>query len=114
MKITNQLNEEIGLENIKSCDVLPCHLEGKYYINGVFLSESDFGDGYDNRDYDNDVSVSEEIACWGCINRVFERHTDDKLVNKAMKEYGITREEFDLIADRLEDLLYVGMCGWCV
>ena len=45
---------------------------------------------------------------------VFERHTDNKLVNKTMKKYGITREEFDLIADRLEDLLYVGMCGWCV
>lgn len=112
MKITNELNEEIGLKDMISCHALPCHLRGEYYINGVYLSTCMFGDTYDDGDYDDDVD--EDIARWGCIHRVFERHTDDELVNKAMKEYGITREEYDLIADRLEDVLYVGMCGWCV
>lgn len=111
MKITDKLNNEIALKDITSCYALPCHLNS-YYINGVALSDYDFGDNYDNRDYDGEVS--EDIACWGCINRVFERYTDDEHINKAMKEYNITKEEYDLIADRLEDLLYVGMCGWCV
>lgn len=106
MKITNELHDEIELEDIMNYDALPCHLKGKYYINGVVLSESDFGDGYDNGDYD--TCEDDDIARYGCINRVFERHTDDELINKTMKEYNITKEEFDLIADRLEDLLYVG------
>lgn len=112
MKITNDLHDEIELEDIMTCDSLPCHLKGGYYINGVMLSEYDFGDGEDDRDYDGDVD--EDIICWGCIHRVFKRYTDDENVSKAMKEYNITREEYDLIADRLEDVLYVGMCGWCV
>lgn len=112
MKITNELHDEIGLEDIKTYKALPCGLDGMYFINGVFLNESDFGDGEDNGDYD--TCEDEDIARWGCINRVFERHTDDKLINEAMKRYGITREEFDLIADRLEELLYVGECGWCI
>jgi hypothetical protein len=112
MKITNGSHDEIGLEDIKTYKALPCSLDGTYYINDVWFNESDFGDGEDNGNYD--TCEDEDIARWGCINRVFERHTDDKLVNEAMKRYGITREEFDLIADRLEELLYVGECGWCV
>lgn len=112
MKITNELHDEIGLEDIRNYDALPCHLDGMYYINDVRLSEYDFGDGYDNGDYD--TCEDDDIARYGCINKVFERHTDDELVNKAMKRYGITREEYDLIANRLEELLYVGECWWCV
>ena len=112
MKITNELHNEIELKDIMNYDALPCHLKGMYYINDVVLSESDFGNGEDDGDYDGDVD--EDIACWGCVHRVFKRHTDDKLINIAMEMYNITREEFDLIADRLEELLYVGMCGWCV
>ena len=112
MKITNALHDEIELKDIMNYDALPCHLRGEYYINGVALSEFDFGDSEDNGDYDGDVD--EDMARWGCINRVFERYTDDEHINKTMEEYGITREEYDLIADRLEELLYVGMCGWCV
>ena len=112
MKITNELHDEIELEDIMNYDALPCHLDGAYYINGVRLSENDFGDSYDDGDYD--TCEDEDVALYGCVNRVFERHTDNELVNKAMKKYGITREEFDLIADRLEELLYVGYCGWCI
>lgn len=112
MKITNHLNNEIELKDVMNHYALPCHLKGGYCINGVMLCESDFGVGEDDGDYDGDID--EDIARWGCINRVFKRHTDDELVNKAMKRYGITREEYDLIADRLEEVLYVGMCGWCV
>lgn len=112
MKITNELHDEIELEDIMNYDALPCRVKGKYYINGVVFSEYDFGDGEDDGDYNDDID--EDIARWGCINRVFKRYTDDEHINKAMKEYSITREEYDLIADRLEDLLYVGMCGYCV
>ena len=111
MKITNESNKEIRLEDIESRYALPCHLR-EYYINGIFLSKHDFGMSEDNREYDGDVD--DDIASWGCINRVFERYIDDKHINKAMKVYGITREEYDLIADRLEEVLHVGMCGWCV
>lgn len=112
MKITNEQHNEIELKDIMNYDALPCHLDGAYYINGVQLSENDFGESYDNGDYD--TCEDDDIARYGCINRVFERYTDDEHINKAMEEYNITKEEYDLIADRLEDLLYVGMCGWCV
>lgn len=112
MKITNELHKEIELKDIKAYDALPCHLKREYYINGLALSEFDFGDSEDDGDYNDDID--EDIARWGCIHRVFERYTDNEHINKAMKEYKITREEFDLIADRLEEVLYVGMCGWCV
>jgi hypothetical protein len=106
------LDNEIQLKDMRVYDALPCHLDGYYYINGVMLSEYDFGIGEDDGDYDGDVD--EDVAHWGCIHRVFKRHTDDEHINKAIKEYDITREEYDLIADRLEEVLYVGMCGWCV
>lgn len=112
MKITNELHDEIELEDIKAYDALPCHLRSGYYINGVALSDYDFGESEDDGDYDGDID--EDIARWGCIHMVFKRHTDEKRVKNIMKAYSITREEFDLIADRLEELLYVGECGWCV
>lgn len=112
MKITNKLHDEIELKDICAYEALPCEIPSIYFLNGVRFDKDDFGDGYDNGDYD--TCENEDVARWGCINRVFERHIDDKIVNETMKRYGITREEFNLIADRLEDLLYVGECGWCV
>ena len=60
MKITNDLHDEIGLEDIKTYRALPCTLSDTYYINDVWLNESDFGDGDDNRDYD--TCDDEDIA----------------------------------------------------
>ena len=112
MKITNRTGEnatEITLDMVCGIDSLPCQIE-TYYLNEVYFDQDDFGSSYDTGGYCD----SEDIMCYGCVNRVFEPHEDEEHKDKAMAKYGITEDEYYEIQDHLESELCVGECGWCV
>ena len=112
MKITNRTGEnatEMTLDMVRGMNCLPCQLD-ECYLNGVSLNQCDFGTSYDTGgDCD-----SEDIMCYGCVNRVFKPLEDEELKDKVMKKYRITENEYYEIQDHLESVLYVGECGWCV
>ena len=101
---------EITLKDITHCHALPCALDGLYYINGVYLDTDDFGESYDEGGYCGD----EDVVAYGCVNRVFETYLDESHLVEAMRKYNITQREYLDIQDKLESLLYVGECGWCI
>lgn len=82
---------------------LPCELK-TFSIDGKDANKCDFGRNYDFR---NDES-------YGCGCNKFERIDDPSEIEETMKKYSLTREEFDEICSILEDVLYVGCCGWCI
>jgi hypothetical protein len=112
MKITNRTGEnatEITLDMVYGRSALPCEIM-EYYLNGKYFDQDDFGESYDKGGYCD----SEDIMCYGCVNRVFEPYEDEEHKNEAMAKYGITENEYYKIQDHLESELYVGTCGWCV
>lgn len=109
MKITNETGKNVTLDMVHGCYALPCALE-TYYLNEKYFDQDDFGSSYDRGGYCD----SEDIMCYGCVNRVFEPHEDEKHKDEAMKKYRITEDEYYEIQDHLESVLYVGECGWCV
>ncbi len=84
-------------------DALPCNLR-LFTINGQAADESDFGFGND----DNPERGEE----YGCGNHCF--HGDLRKAPEAMKKYNLTLEQFIEVADKLESVLHVGVCSWCV
>ena len=84
-------------------DCLPCSLK-VFTINGQDASVSDFGETVD----DDRANAPE----YGCGNRCF--HADLKLAPKTMKTYNLTLEQFIEVCEKLEDVLHVGGCGWCI
>jgi hypothetical protein len=108
MKITKNATE-ITLDMVHGVNASPCELD-EYYLNDVKLRQSDFGTSNDvGGDCDD-----EDIMDYGCVNRVFEPYEDEEHKNEAMAKYGITEDEYYDIQDKLESVLYVGECGWCV
>lgn len=88
---------------IEPYDALPCALR-TFTINGIPADTSDFGYGNDD-----DVSNAPEYGCgFHCF------HTELKNAPEAMKKYNLTLEQFIEVADKLEDALRVGPCGWCI
>jgi hypothetical protein len=109
MKITNKTDENATLDMLHGYHAMPCELD-EYYLNDVRLRQSDFGISDDvGGDCDD-----EDIMCYGCVNHVFEPYDDEEHKNKTMAKYGITENEYYEIQDKLESVLYVGECGWCV
>ena len=74
-----------------------------FRINGIDAVTEDFGCGADEDPY--------HAFLEGCGNRVFRRiPATDEVMNK----YGISLEDYDEVAGRLEELLSFGSCSWCV
>ena len=112
MKITNKKGEnatEITLDMVRGRTALPCEIM-ECYLNGKYFDQDDFGSSYDTGGYCD----SEDIMCYGCVNRVFEPWTEEEHKDEAMTKYGITEVEYYKIQDHLESELCVGECGWCV
>ena len=74
----------------------------KFLINDIEADPSDFGEQYD-RDPDN-----AEDYCCGDMQFTAIPATDDVL-----QKYGITKDEYVLVASRLSEGLSFGCCGWC-
>lgn len=74
-----------------------------FIINDVEAEWEDFGEKYD-RDAEN----AEPYACSDM------RFTRIPPTPKVLAKYSITETEYDTIADKLEDGLSFGSCGWCV
>lgn len=87
---------------IETYYALPCATK-EFKINGINADIDDFGDN-------SDVEP-EEAPDYGCGCRKFIG--DPEKAPEAMKKYGITKEEFMQVCDKLEDVLYVGRCAWC-
>ncbi len=74
-----------------------------FVINGINADSDDFG-----VQGDNDTENAED---YGCGNMEFERKTE---TDEVLKKYSITKEEYEKIAEKLEEGLSFGCCGWCV
>ena len=88
---------------IETYYALPCATK-EFMLNGVNADILDFGD---NEDVDR--ANAPEYGC-GCHRFTPDIHKADA----AMKKYGITLDEFIQVCDKLEEVLYVGRCGWCI
>lgn len=75
----------------------------EFIINGIDASSGDFGT--------QDDIKPENAEDYGCGNMTFERKPSTQLI---LDKYGITEEEYNEVATRLEIDLSFGSCGWCV
>ena len=87
---------------IKYCYATPCELE-VFEINGIKANKNDFGEGGDHNPDD-----SYRYGC-GCYMFVANREPKQKILDK----YGISKEEYLMICNRLENELDIGGCSWC-
>jgi hypothetical protein len=69
----------------------------------VRFDKDDFGESY-----------SESDGNYGCANAYFEPIYEEEKMNDTLSKYNICETEYYEIATFLENLLYVGVCGWCV
>ena len=74
-----------------------------FEINDIRADTGDFGDQYDRE--------PEEAEDYACADMQFTRNppTEDIL-----KKYEISEVEYYEIAEKLEEGLSFGCCGWCV
>lgn len=75
----------------------------EFEINGVAADSDDFGE-----QYDHDQENAEDYACG---DMRFERKAS---TTEVLDKYKITESEYQEIAEKLEDGLSFGCCGWCV
>lgn len=75
----------------------------EFKINGIAADSDDFGE-----QYDHDRENAEDYACG---DMRFERKASTADV---LDKYKITEEEYQAIAEKLEDGLSFGCCGGCV
>lgn len=80
----------------------PCNLK-EFTINGIYADKDDFGE-----------TISESDGFYGCANNYFKGNTRLSHIKEVCDKYNITCEEYLEIVEHLEDVLYVGKCGWCV
>ena len=73
-----------------------------FNINGVNARSDDFGEQYDES--------PEEAEDYCCGNMVFKPRTASPDI---LEKYGITEQEYNEIAKKLEEGLSFGPCGWC-
>tara|TARA_R110000796_G_C14195151_1_gene391051 strand:- start:52 stop:324 length:273 start_codon:yes stop_codon:yes gene_type:complete len=74
-----------------------------FIVNGIDADEDDFGEKYDRN--------PDEAEPYGCGNMTFTRI---EATTKVLEKYNITQDEYSKIAEKLEDGLSFGSCGWCV
>jgi len=75
----------------------------KFTINDITASSGDFGDKYDYS--------PEEADDYGCGNMQFTRKEPSSAI---LTKYNVTKEEYNEIAEKLEEGLSFGNCGWCI
>lgn len=75
----------------------------EFKINGINADYDDFGDKYDD-----DAGNAQE---YGCGNMHFH---PKRPTPEILDKYKINLEEYNKIADELEEKLSFGSCGWCV
>ena len=84
-------------------EVYDCLCELKTFeVNGIEANECDFV-----FKYDHDIDSAED---YGCGNMACDINNPAK---KVLKKYNITEEEFFKIAERVDELVSFGNCGWC-
>ena len=86
---------------IEPFDALLCVLK-IFTINGKKADSDDFGSTFDY--------INGKPDSFGCSNMYFESNPPTKEI---LDKYNITEQEYFSICDELEDVLYVGSCGWC-
>ena len=74
-----------------------------FEINGVSADSYDFGEQYDH--------IRENAEDYACSDMRFERKAS---TDEVLEKYKITEAEYQEIAEKLEDGLSFGCCGWCV
>ena len=79
-----------------------CSLE-HFEINGISAKEDDFVDKYDHS-----RETAEDYACGNM-------QADVKLPSAdVLSKYGITADEYAIVAEDIAEKLSFGCCGWCV
>jgi len=74
-----------------------------FEINGIMAESHHFGEKQD--------TAPEDAEPYGCGNMQFLSKPADPCV---LLKYGISTEEYNIIADELKEKLSFGCCGWCV
>lgn len=90
---------------IKPYSALPCATK-VFKINGIEAEIEDFGSMEDRR-----PDMAEPFSC-ACM--CFTSNNDKEARRRAMEKYNITYDEFEIVQNELESVMYVGSCGWCV
>lgn len=71
-----------------------------FTINGIKADEYDFGK----------VTLSGDERLWGCCHTFKPYNTPQERI---LDKYGITRDEYYTICDKLTDVLKIYSCGCC-
>lgn len=74
-----------------------------FVVNGIQADGSDFGE-----QYDHDQENAEDYACG---DMQFNRKDS---TTEVLEKYSITEAGYQEIAEKLEEGLSFGCCGWCV
>ena len=98
---SDMFSVDLKLEKLISMGSL-CEIE-RFNLNGVELESDDFGDKYDAH-----PDGAEDYACGDM------QFTRSEPKEEILKKYRITKEEYHQVAERLEEILSFGYCGWCV
>jgi hypothetical protein len=86
---------------IRNLPAVPCELCPGSHINGVTMDSDDFGESVDKDPLYDD---------YGCGCKRFESaRSSEKILDK----YHINEEEYNFLADLLEEELSPGPCSWC-
>ena len=80
-----------------------CALSGDTHINHKPVDEEDFVDKYDHD------SANAPDYCCGNMRADIKDPTPEVLA-----KYGITEDEYNVIAFEISKALSFGACGWCV
>lgn len=83
------------------CGTSLCYIRF-FRVNGIKADENDFGDQYDRS--------PETAENYGCGDMQFTRIPPKPEI---LEKYGISKAEYALIADQLENGLSFGCCGLC-
>lgn len=75
----------------------------KFTINGIDARCYDFGEQFDD--------CPDKAEDYGCGDMTFKSKDPTKEV---LDKYRITENEYQKIAEELEDVLSFGNCGWCI
>lgn len=89
---------------IEPCYALPCATK-VFTINGIEADLDDFGTMGDMQ--------SGIAGPYSCTCMCFTASSDKNVIEKTMRKYNITYDEFKTVQENLESAMYVGSCGWC-